>query len=167
MSVSLYDVTVPVLLRGLGNLDSVLKKGEAFASAEGIDPASLLETRLAPDMHPLPAQIQRASDTAKFAGVRLGGVPNVSFEDDERSFADLYARIAKTADFLKAIPREAIEGKETAEVVLKTSAGERRFTGVDYALGFVLPNFFFHVTTAYALLRHRGAPLGKKDYLGG
>lgn len=166
MSIQLYDVTVPAFLRGLANLDAVLKKGEAFAAEQGLDPASLLETRLAPDMYPLAGQIQRASDTAKFAAVRLGGVENVPFEDDETSFADLYARIAKTVDFLESAPREAFEGRETAEVVMKSPSGERRFTGLDYALGFALPNFFFHVTTAYGLLRHRGAPIGKLDYLG-
>lgn len=167
MPIQLYDATVPVLLRGLGSLEAFLKKGDLFAQSRGLDPLSLLEARLAPDMYPLTAQIQRASDTAKFAAVRLGGVGNIPFDDDETSFADLYGRIAKTADFLKAVPREAIDGKEAADVVLKTPFGEKRFTGVDYALGFVLPNFFFHVTTAYALLRHKGAPIGKMDYIGG
>ncbi|RXF74806.1 DUF1993 domain-containing protein [Hansschlegelia zhihuaiae] len=166
MPTSLYDITVPPLLRGLRNLDAVLAKGEAYAKAEGVDPVSLLATRLAPDMYPLTAQVQRASDTAKFTVVRIGGVENVPFADDEQSFADLHARIAKTSDFLKAAPREAIDGKEEAEVVLKAGGGERRFRAIDYALGFVLPNFFFHATTAYDLLRHRGVPLGKMDYLG-
>lgn len=166
MPISLYDVTVPTLLRGLGNLDAILKKGEAFAIERGVDPGALLEARLAPDMYSLVGQIQRASDTAKFAAVRLGGVENVPFEDDETDFAGLFARIAKTKTFLEAAPRENFEGKEQAEVVLKTPSSERRFRGIDYALGFVLPNFFFHVTTAYDLLRHKGAPLGKQDYLG-
>lgn len=166
MPTSLYDLTIPVFLRGLRNLDAVLRKGEDFAAAEGVDLQTLFEARLAPDMYPLPGQIQRASDTAKFAAVRLGGVENVSFPDDEKSFEDLHARIAKTVDFLKAAPREAIDGKEGAEVILKSGGGERRFTGIDYALGFALPNFFFHVTTAYGILRHKGVPLGKLDYLG-
>lgn len=166
MPTSLYDITVPVLLRGLGNLEAFLKKAEAHASAQGVDPRTLFDARLAPDMYPLPGQIQRASDTAKFAVVRLGGVENVPFEDDEKTFADLYARIARTQEFLNAAPREAIEGKEDAEVVLKTSTSERRFRGIDYALGFVLPNFHFHVATAYAILRHEGAPIGKRDFLG-
>ncbi|MFC3693266.1 DUF1993 family protein [Chenggangzhangella methanolivorans] len=166
MTTSLYDITVPVLLRGLGNLEAVLGKGEAFASEQGIAPSALLEARLAPDMYPLVGQIQRASDTAKFAAVRLGGVENVPFEDAETDFADLFARIAKTRAFLEAAPRAAFEGKEDAEVVLKTPSSERRFRGVDYALGFLLPNFFFHVTTAYDILRHKGVPIGKLDYLG-
>ncbi|PZQ17792.1 MAG: DUF1993 domain-containing protein [Ancylobacter novellus] len=166
MPTSLYDITVPPLLRGLGNLDAFLKKGEAFAGERGLDPKTLIEARLAPDMYALPGQIQRASDTAKFAAVRLGQVENVPFEDDETDFADLYARIAKTRAFLERAPREAFEGREEAEVVLKTGSGERRFRGIDYALGFVLPNFFFHVTTAYDLLRHKGVPLAKPDYLG-
>lgn len=166
MPTALYDLTVPVFLRGLRNLDALLAKGEDFAAAQGLDPQTLIEARLAPDMYPLPGQIQRASDTAKFAAVRLGGVENASFADDEQSFADLHARIAKTVDFLKAVPREAIDGKEGAEVILRTGGGERRFTGIDYVLGFALPNFFFHVTTAYGILRHKGVPLGKRDYLG-
>ncbi len=166
MSTPLYDLTIPVFLRGLRNLEAVLVKGEDFAAKGGLDPQTLFDARLAADMYPLPGQIQRASDTAKFAAVRLGGVDNVSFPDDETSFADLHARIAKTVDFLKAVPREAVDGKEGAEVILKTGGGERRFTGIDYALGFALPNFFFHVTTAYAILRHKGVPIGKLDYLG-
>jgi hypothetical protein len=166
MPTSLYDIAVPPLLRGLNNLDAVLAKGEAYAKAEGVDPSALLATRLAPDMYPLTAQVQRASDTAKFAIVRIGGVENVSFADDEQSFADLHARVARTVEFIEAAPRAAIDGKEEAEVVLKAGGGERRFRAVDYALGFVLPNFFFHVTTAYDLLRHRGVPLGKMDFLG-
>lgn len=166
MPTSLYDITVPTLLRGLGNLEAVLKKSEAFAAEQGIDPKTLLEARLAADMYPLVGQIQRASDTAKFAAVRLGGVENVPFEDTEADFADLFARIAKTKSFIEAAPREGFEGKEDAEVVLKTPQSERRFRGIDYALGFVLPNFFFHVATAYDILRHKGAPIGKLDYLG-
>lgn len=166
MPTSLYDITVPTLLRGLGNLEAVLKKGEAFAAEQGIDPKILLEARLAADMYPLVGQIQRASDTAKFAAVRLGGVENVPFEDSETDFAGLFARIAKTRSFLEAAPRENFEGREDVEVVLKTPSSERRFRGIDYALGFVLPNFFFHVTTAYDILRHKGVPLGKLDYLG-
>ena len=166
MATSLYDITVPALLRGLGNLEAVLKKAEGWASEQGIDPKTLVEARLAPDMLPLAGQIQRASDTAKFAAVRLGGVENQPFEDDETSFSDFYARIARTRAFLEAAPREGFEGKEEAEVVLKSPGGDRRFRGIEYALGFVLPNFFFHVTTAYDILRHKGAPLGKLDYLG-
>lgn len=166
MSIPIYDLTVPVLLRGFANLSAVLAKGEAHAQSQNIDPARLLETRLAPDMYPLSGQVQRASDTAKFAAVRIGQAENVPFEDDEKTFADLHARIAKTVEFLKSAPREGFEGREDAEVVLKTPNGERRFAARDYALGFVLPNFFFHVTTAYDLLRHAGVPLGKLDYLG-
>ncbi|WP_020178983.1 DUF1993 domain-containing protein [Methylopila sp. M107] len=166
MPTELYDIIVPPLLRGLNNLDAVLAKGETFAKADNIDPAPLIETRLAPDMYPLTGQIQRASDTAKFALVRIGGVENVPFADDETTFADLHARIAKTADFLRAVPRSAIDGREEVEVVLKSGGTERRFRAIEYALGFVLPNFFFHATTAYALLRHRGVPVGKMDFLG-
>ncbi|MGA0530933.1 DUF1993 domain-containing protein [Hansschlegelia sp. KR7-227] len=166
MTLSLYDVTIPTLLRALDNLSAILAKGEAFAQSEGLDPGALVQARLAPDMLPLAGQVQRASDSAKGAAVRLGGVANARFEDVETSFADLYARIDKTVAFVKSAPREAFEGKEDAEVILPTPSGDRRFTGRAYALQFVLPNVFFHVTTAYDILRHKGVPLGKLDYLG-
>ena len=134
MSTSLYDLTVPVLVRGLRNLSAILAKGEAHAREQDIDPATLIEARLFPDMGALASQIQRASDSAKGCVVRLG---------------------------------EAIDGQEEREVVLQTPSGSFPFKGRDFALGFVLPNVFFHITTAYAILRHKGAPLGKFDYLGG
>ena len=166
MSTSLYDLTIPAFLRGFASLSAILEKGRLFAEAEGIDPARLLETRLFPDMGALAAQVQRASDSAKGAAVRLGGVPNESFEDIESSFEELQARIARTVAFLQAVPREAIDGREEAEVTLKTPGRDVHFTGRAYVLGFVLPNFYFHLTTAYALLRHQGVPIGKLDYLG-
>jgi hypothetical protein len=118
-------------------------------------------------MGPLTSQVQRASDAAKFTMVRIGGIENVAMADEEASFADLQARIAKTVAFLNSVPREAIDGKEEAPVELKTPNRTMEFTGQSYVLGFVLPNFYFHVTTAYALLRHKGVPIGKMDYLGG
>lgn len=167
MTTSLYDITVPVLLRSLGSLSTILTKGEAFAAEKGIDPAELLGARLIEDMGSLITQVQRASDAAKGAMVRIGGVENVAMPDEEASFADLQERIAKTMAFLKAVPRDAIDGKEDATVTLTTPGGSFDFTGRGYVLNFLLPNFFFHVTTAYGLLRHKGAPIGKLDYLGG
>ena len=167
MATQLYDLTVPVFLRGFHAMSGFLAKGEAFAAEKGIDPAELLNARLIEDMGPLTSQVQRASDSAKFTAVRIGGIENVAMPDEEASFADLQARIAKTVAFLNSVPREAIDGKEDAPVELKTPTRTMQFTGSSYVLGFVLPNFYFHVTTAYALLRHKGVPIGKMDFLGG
>jgi hypothetical protein len=166
MSVSLYDLTVPVFVRGLGILDVLLEKGRVHAEAEGIEPAALLEARLAPDMLTLVGQVQRASDTAKFTAVRIGGVENRSFPDEERSFADLRARIAATRYFLDAVPREAIEARAGDTINARIGRAELSIPAGDYALKFALPNFFFHVTTAYDVLRQKGVPVGKMDYIG-
>jgi hypothetical protein len=166
MSLSLFDVSVPVFLRGFANLTEILKKAEAFADEKGISHEDLLNARLIDDMYPLIGQVQRASDAAKFVAVRLGQVENLPMEDNETSFADLHARIAKTVDFLKAVPASAFEGREEAEVVLKTRGGETTYTGRDYLLGFAIPNFYFHLSMAYAIVRHKGVPVGKMDYIG-
>ncbi|WP_159587874.1 DUF1993 domain-containing protein [Chelativorans xinjiangense] len=166
MSLSLYDVSVPVFLSAFGNLSKILEKGRAFADEKGMAHAELLEARLFPDMAPLTAQIQRASDTAKFTAMRVGQVENVAMEDNETSFDELQTRIAATVAFLKAVPAHSMDGREEAEVVLKTGQGSMTFTARNYVLGFAIPNFYFHVTTAYALLRHKGVPLGKMDYIG-
>ena len=167
MTTQLYDLTVPIFLRGFHAMSAFLAKGEAFAAEKGLDPADLLTARLIEDMAPLTGQVQRASDSAKLAADRLGGVENVPMADEETSFADLQDRIAKTVAFLKAVPREAIDGKEDATVTLTTPGGSIDFTGRNYVTNFALPNFYFHVTTAYAILRHKGVPIGKLDYLGG
>lgn len=166
MSTSLYDLTVPIFIRHLGALDAILTKGEAFAAEQGIEPSELLEARLYEDMAPLVSQIQRVTDSAKGAAVRLGGIENVVMADEEKTFADLHARIAKTIDFLKTVPRDAIDGKEAAAVSLQTPRQTFDFTGLGFVQTFVLPNFYFHMTTAYGLLRMKGVPLGKLDYLG-
>jgi hypothetical protein len=167
MATQLYDLTVPVFLRGFTAMSGFLAKGEAFADEKRLDPAELLNARLIEDMGPLTSQVQRASDAAKFTMVRIGGIENVAMADEEDSFADLQDRIAKTLAFLNAVPREAIDGKEDAPVTLTTPRGSFDFTGRSYVLNFVMPNFYFHVTTAYALLRHKGVPIGKMDFLGG
>lgn len=166
MSLSIYEASIPVFLRNFANLTDILNKAEAYADEKGIPHAELLEARLFEDMMPLTAQIQRASDTAKFAGVRLAAVEGVSMADEEATFADLHTRIEKTVDFLKSIPATAMDGRENAEVVVKSRNGEKVYTATSYLLTFALPNFFFHVTTAYAILRHKGVPVGKMDYLG-
>jgi uncharacterized protein len=166
MSLSLYDVSVPAFLRGFANLTDILKKGEAFADEKGMAHKELLEARLFEDMLPLTGQIQRASDSAKFVAVRVGQMENVPMADEEVTFADLHARIDRTFTFLKSVDPASMDGREDAEVVVKTRSGETRFTATGYVLGFALPNFYFHVSTAYAILRHKGVPIGKMDYLG-
>ncbi|MEA3013888.1 MAG: uncharacterized protein QOD42_2433 [Sphingomonadales bacterium] len=168
MAISLYDLTVPVYVRSLANLSAILGKGAAFAAEKGLDPVDLLATRLVDDMAPLTAQVQRATDTAKGTMVRVGGAANVVFEDNEETFQALQERIANAVAFIRAVPRAALDGKEGAAVSLDLPDGRSiPFTGQSYVLGFAIPNFFFHMTTAYALLRHRGVPVGKLDYLGG
>lgn len=166
MSTSLYDLTIPIFIRHLESLDTILAKGEAFAAEKGIDPSELLNARLYEDMAPLISQIQRVSDSAKGTAVRLGGIENAVMADEEKSFADLHDRIARTIAFLKTVPREAIDGKEDAAVSVQTPRQTFHFTGRSFVQTFVLPNFYFHMTTAYGLLRMKGVPLGKLDYLG-
>jgi hypothetical protein len=166
MATSLYDLTVPALIRGLKALSGVLEKGRAHAAANGLDPKTLIEARLYEDMAPLTAQVQRVSDTAKGCAVRLGQLENVSFPDTETTFEELQDRVARTIAFLESVPREAIDGKEDADVVLQAGTTTIPFKGRDYVQNFVLPNFYFHVTVAYSLLRHHGVPVGKRDYLG-
>lgn len=163
---SLYDISIPPFIKTLEAMAAFLEKGRAHAQAQGWDESELTEARLYPDMGPLTAQIQRATDTAKFVAVRVGGVENKPFPDEEKSFDDLAARIAATIDFIKAAPREGFDGKEEAEIILTTPTRSVTFTGRDYLVNFVIPNFYFHVTTAYAILRMKGVPVGKLDYLG-
>jgi hypothetical protein len=162
----LYDLTVPVFIHHLRILSTLLDKGAAFAADRGIDPLALTGARLIEDMKPLTAQIQSACDTAKGTVTRLGELEPVAMSDDEQSFAQLQARIARTIALLEAVPQQAIDGREDAQVVLKVPNAEFSFAGRDHVLRFALPNFFFHVAMAYALLRQAGVPLGKMDYLG-
>ena len=166
MSLSLYEITVPVMIAGFHNMSKFLDRGRAYADEKGIAHAKLLNARLVDDMMTLVQQVQRASDTARLAAVRVGGVNNIAMPDRETTFEELQARISATVSFLKALPPTAFEGREDAEVVAKLTSGPGVFTGRSYLLGFTLPNFFFHVTTAYNLLRHLGVPLGKADFLG-
>jgi hypothetical protein len=162
----MYAASVPVLVRGLGNLSSLLEKGLASAEARKIDPAVLVAARLAPDMLPLSAQVQIASDSAKGAASRLAGVDNPSWADNETTFPELQARIKQTIDFLQTFKPEQFEGSEARSVTIPSGNGDLKFTGQEFLFGFVLPNFFFHITTAHAILRHNGVPIGKMDYLG-
>jgi hypothetical protein len=160
MAYSLYDASIPALIHMLGSLSNILAKGEAQG---GIDPA---EARLAPDMLPLKNQVYIATDGAKGCGARLAGVEIPKYEDVETSFADLRARCAKTIDFLKGLKPEQFAGAETRQIVLKFPNNTYEFTATDYVNKFVLPNAYFHIATAYGILRHLGVPLGKRDYLG-
>ncbi len=167
MALSMYDVSLPAFIRALTNLSAILDKGAAHAQAQGTDPADLIQTRLIADMDALPAQVQRASDAAKGCAARLAGLEVPSFADTETTFPELKERIAKTVAFLKTIRPEQLEGSETRTIELKLRQGPMTFDGKSYLLGFALPNFYFHVTTAYDILRHKGVQIGKMDYLGG
>jgi hypothetical protein len=167
MKISVHAMSVDLLANSLTNLTHVLKKGEAHAAARKYDPALLLAARLTPDMLPLTRQVQIASDGSKFGVARLAGVEAPKFEDNEQTFEELYARIARTIDFIKGVPASALEGSE--DRTIKVPARERtlEFKGLEYLVRWVIPNAFFHVTAAYAILRQSGVELGKIDYLAG
>ena len=166
MSLSMYQASVPVLIRQLEILSAILKKGEAHAAAKKIAPEIFLNARLSPDMYPLSRQVQIAGDMSKGCVARLAGQEVPVYEDTEKTFADLQARIAKTLEFVKTFKPAQIDGSEERKVVLKVGGNEMVFLGQPYLLNFVLPNVYFHVTIAYAILRHNGVELGKKDFLG-
>lgn len=163
---SMYEFLVPSVNRMLGNLSDLLDKAAAHAEAKKFDPANLLNARLAPDMYPFTRQVQLACDMAKFGAARLTGNPPPSHPDVETTLPELKARIAVTLEYVNSFGAEAFVGSEDRAVTLKTPARELHFAGLDYLRGFVLPNFYFHVTTAYALLRHNGVEVGKFDFLG-
>ena len=161
MPLSMYQASIPLLVRGLDTLSAVLKKGEAHPDA-----ATLVEARLAPDMFTLAGQAQRASDTAKGCAARLAGIDNPSFPDTEATFAQLHERIAKTVAFLQGVKPAQIDGSEDKTIAFKAGPYMLNFTGASYLATFVIPNFYFHATTAYDILRHKGVAVGKMDYLG-
>lgn len=166
MTISMHSACVPIFTRLLGNLGQWLDKAEAHAQAKKFEPSVYLAARLAPDMLPFTRQIQMACDAAKFGMARLSGVEAPKFEDNETNFTELRERIRKTLDFILSVPAAAIDGTEDKDVVVPRRDGSITLKGEFYLKHFVLPNFFFHVTTAYALLRHNGVELGKRDYLG-
>lgn len=166
MALSLYEITVPALIRGLENLSRQIDKAVAHACEHSVDDAEYVQSRLAPDMLTFAGQVQRASDTAKFAGARLSQAQAPGFADEEVTLEDLKVRIAKTIDYLRGVQAASVDGGEKREIRFKAGTRELHFTGEDYIRNFVLPNFYFHLTTAYGLLRHKGVPLGKLDYLG-
>jgi len=166
MTLSLYDISVPALLRGLENLSAQICKAVAFAAERGIDEQELVQARLIEDMIPFVRQVQIATDTAKFCAARLAQVQAPAWADEETTFAELQARVARAIDYLRAVPRGDIDGKEQAAIDFRAGQHALHFTGQDYVRSFVLPNFYFHCSVAYAILRHKGVPLGKMDYLG-
>lgn len=166
MAISMYQASVPVFIRSLKSLSAILRKAATHAAKQGFDPAVLTASRLYPDMFPLARQVQVASDTAKGAGARLAGMDPPKFEDKETTFPELIERVNKTIAFLRTLKAAQIDGSESRDIVLKFPHKTVEFKGQDYLLGFALPNFFFHVTTAYAILRHNGVEVGKQDYLG-
>lgn len=167
MAYSLFDASIPVYLHMLRNLEAILEKAEAHAKASGVDVEGYLEARLAPDMHPFTRQIQMASDAAKLGVARLAGITPPPYPDTETTWEQLKARIAKTIAFVEGVKREQLEGREDHVIELKFPNGSISHAGRDFLALFSLPNFMFHVTTAYALLRAQGAPLGKMDFLNG
>jgi hypothetical protein len=166
MAISMYDFSIPVLIRGLTNLSAVLDKGAAHAAAKKFDSIVLAQSRLFPDMHPLVRQVQIACDTAKGAAGRLAGIEVPKHEDNETTFAELKARIAKTMDFVKSVTAAQVKDSESRVIEIKFPNGSWKFTGIGYLNDFVLPNFYFHTSIAYALLRKAGVEVGKMDYLG-
>jgi hypothetical protein len=167
MTISMHRASVPVFKQMLTNLDSILEKASSYADKRKIAPQVLLTARLAPDMLDFTHQVQIASDNAKGICARLAGIEPPKMADDEKSFAELRTRLQKTIAFLDTLQPGQIDGSEEREISLKVGPRELRFKGIDYLLGFGLPNFMFHVTTAYGVLRHNGLDVGKQDFLGG
>jgi hypothetical protein len=166
MIISMYQASVPRLVNALGNLSNILDKAQAHVDAKKIDPAVLPGLRLFPDMLPLKSQVQIASDTAKGVVARLAGVEIPAYEDTETTLAELKARIAKTIAFVQTFTPAQIDGTEDREIITRRGEKETRYTGMQFLLGHAIPNIHFHVTTAYAILRHNGVEIGKRDYLG-
>lgn len=166
MNISMYEASVPLFIHSLQSLKAVLQKGQAHAEARKFDPANLINVRLFPDMLPLNRQVQIASDAAKGTAARLTGTENPKFEDTETTFPELIARVDKTIDYLKGFKPAQFEGAETRPITVKTPNAEFSFNGLTFLRHSGIPNFYFHLTTAYALLRHNGVELGKADFLG-
>ncbi|MGJ0516130.1 MAG: DUF1993 domain-containing protein [Methylomicrobium sp.] len=166
MSLSIYQASVPVFVRMLDNLSKILDLAVQYAEEKKIDPSVLINARLAPDMYPLSRQVQIATDMAKGCAARLAGMEVPVYEDNETTFPELQERIAKTLAFIQSVSADQIDGSEERHITLKLRSREVSFTGQPYLLHFVLPNFYFHVTTAYAILRHNGLAIGKMDFIG-
>ena len=166
MNISMYQASVPRFVNILGNLSNILDKAQAHVDAKKLDPAALTSYRLFPDMFPMAAQVQVACDTAKGVVARLAGIEIPVHEDNEKTLADLKAHIAKTIAFIQTVTPGQIDGTEDKEIVIKRGDKETRYKGMQFLLGHALPNFYFHITTTYNILRHNGIEIGKRDYLG-
>lgn len=166
MSLSLYEASIPTFLHTLHNLKSILEKAVAHAEARKFDPNVFVSTRLYPDMLPLARQVQIASDAAKGAAARLSGTEPPKFEDNEATMAELVMRVTKTIDYLQSFKAEQFAGAESRVITIKSPRNTFNFKAQDFVRHWAIPNFFFHVTTAYGLLRHGGVEIGKADFLG-
>ena len=166
MTISMYAASVPVFRQVLNSLSAILTKAETHATERKIDPAALLQARLYPDMLAFTRQVQIAADFAKGACARLAGVEVPKYADQEQSFAELRARIAKTLEFIESLPKSQIDGSEAREINTSAGPNSKTFAGQAYLTHYALPQFFFHATTAYAILRHNGIDIGKRDFMG-
>jgi hypothetical protein len=166
MTISMFQASVPRLINALNNLSHILDKAQAHIDAKKIDASALIQFRLYPDMLNFTRQVQIASDTAKGVVARLAGVEIPAYEDNEQSIADLKARIAKTIAFIQGFKPEQIDGTEDKDIITKRGEKETHYKGMQFLLGHAIPNVYFHTTTAYAILRHNGVEVGKRDYLG-
>lgn len=166
MTISMYEASAPRFTNMLRNLATILDKAQAHAAAKKIDATVLLSARLFPDMFPLTKQIQIACDHAKGAVARLAGIDNPKYEDSEQSFDDIKARIARTIAFVESVGAGKIDGSEGRDISFTAGGREMKFTGMQYLLGYAQPNFYFHLVTAYNILRHNGVDVGKRDYIG-
>ena len=166
MTISMFQASVPRLINALNNLSHILDKAQAHIDAKKIDASALIQFRLYPDMLNFTRQVQIASDTAKGVIARLAGVEIPAYEDNEQSIADLKARIAKTIAFIQGFKPEQIDGTEDKDIITKRGEKETHYKGMQFLLGHAIPNVYFHTTTAYAILRHNGVDVGKRDYLG-
>lgn len=166
MTISMYQASVPRFANILGNLSGIFDKAQAHCDAKKIDVVTLTAYRLYPDMLPLTTQVQIACDAAKGVVARLAGIDIPAYEDSEKTFADLKARAAKTVAFIKSVTSAQIDGTEDKEIIIRRGDKETRYTGMQFLLGHALPNFYFHVTTTYNILRHNGVEIGKRDFLG-
>jgi hypothetical protein len=162
----MYKSSIPLLIRNLNNLSALLEKGASYAGEKEIDETVLVSARLFPNMLPLANQVQIACDVSKGAAARLGGVEAPKYEDNEATFDELLTRISNTIEFLKSVPADNLEGTEEKEITLQAGPNELKFSGSSYLQAFVLPNVYFHTTTAYNILRHNGVEIGKMDFLG-
>ena len=166
MTISMFQASVPRLINALNNLSHILDKAQAHIDAKKINASALIQFRLYPDMLNFTRQVQIASDTAKGVVARLAGVEIPAYEDNEQSIADLKARIAKTIAFIQGFKPEQIDGTEDKDIITKRGEKETHYKGMQFLLGHAIPNVYFHTTTAYAILRHNGVEVGKRDYLG-